>query len=265
MSLDAAAFLVNRGGTNYFCQGKDLADRLQVGDKVLVQRNGQRFTATYADSDWNAIQDDDLLLAWDGSNNRRVTGLNFKTLFGPKEKPTLEGFGITSDKAVYNYNGLIQATFTGMKPGYTREDYTQAYETVSRLSTAATPHVDLRLAQGTENFSLAAHWKYELLPVTVQKSVELYLDFIDRETRVKTSYSMIATLKPRSQEEEEQAISEAQECHRLCYQEYQRCKLLCETDYCLSICDAQFEECVASCYEDKGLSVPLLLIPPPRA
>ena len=147
MSLDDALFLVDRGGTNYHSKGSDIGDRMVAGDSVLVQRNNQRFKATYDGSDWNAIQDDDLLLAWDGIKNRRVTGANFKTLF---------------------------------------------------TTTTST-------------------------------------------------------------------IEDAEACHRQCYQERQRCMLLCETEYCQSICQSQYEACVAECYESRGLAVPQILIPPPRA
>ena len=82
MSLDAALFLVQRGGTNYHSKGSDIGDRMVAGDTVLVQRGTDRFKATYTGS-WDKIQDSDLVLAWDGTNNRKVTGANFKTLFVP--------------------------------------------------------------------------------------------------------------------------------------------------------------------------------------
>ena len=47
MSLDDALFLVDRGGTNYYSKGSDIADRIQVGDKVLVQRGSEHFYAWY--------------------------------------------------------------------------------------------------------------------------------------------------------------------------------------------------------------------------
>ena len=67
MSLDDALFLVDRAGTNYHSKGSDIGDRMVDGDSVLVQRNGQRFKATYDGSEWSTIQDSDLLLAWDGT------------------------------------------------------------------------------------------------------------------------------------------------------------------------------------------------------
>ena len=81
MSLDDALFLVDRGGTNYHSKGSDIGDRMVAGDIVLVQRSGQRFKATYDGNEWSTIRDSDLLLAWDGTNNRRVTGASFKSLF----------------------------------------------------------------------------------------------------------------------------------------------------------------------------------------
>ena len=47
MSLDAALFLVQRGGTNYHSKGSDIGDRMVAGDTVLVQRGTDRFKATY--------------------------------------------------------------------------------------------------------------------------------------------------------------------------------------------------------------------------
>ena len=82
MSLDDALFLVDRGGTNYHSKGSDIGDRMVAGDMVLVQRGTERFKATFDGSAWTKIQDSDLLLTWDGTSNRMVTGANFKTLFG---------------------------------------------------------------------------------------------------------------------------------------------------------------------------------------
>ena len=90
MSLDDALFLVQRSGTLHHSKGSDIGDRMVNGDSVLVQRNGQRLRATYDGSEWSTIQDSDLLLAWDGTNNRRVTGANFKTLFIPPVPPIAE-------------------------------------------------------------------------------------------------------------------------------------------------------------------------------
>ena len=55
-----------------------------------MQRGTDRFKATYTGS-WDKIQDSDLVLAWDGTNNRKVTGVNFKTLFfSPPPNPIAE-------------------------------------------------------------------------------------------------------------------------------------------------------------------------------
>ena len=80
MSLEDALFLVDRGGSNYKVSGADIKAKLQNGDSLLVQRNGARFRYGY-DGTLDKIQDSDLLLAWDGTTNRRVTGENFKFLF----------------------------------------------------------------------------------------------------------------------------------------------------------------------------------------
>lgn len=81
MALDNALFLVQRDSTRYRSKGSDIGDRMVAGDIVLVQREANHFKATYNGSSWDKIQDSDLLLAWDGTNNRRVTGANFKALF----------------------------------------------------------------------------------------------------------------------------------------------------------------------------------------
>ena len=81
MSLNNALFLVDRGGTNYKVSGANIGSKIRNGDCVLVQRSSNHFKATYGSSSWDKIQDNDLILAWDGSNNRKVKGSNFKALF----------------------------------------------------------------------------------------------------------------------------------------------------------------------------------------
>ena len=76
-----ALFLVDRGGTNHHSKGSDIGTKMVAGDSVLVQRGTDRFKATYDGSDWTKIQDSDLVLAWDGTDSRKVTGANFKNLF----------------------------------------------------------------------------------------------------------------------------------------------------------------------------------------
>lgn len=89
MSLDNALFLVNRSGTNYKVSGANIGSKILNGDSVLVQKGFNRFRAVYGNSSWGNIGDSDLLLAWDGSNNRKVTGANFKDLFDPPGLGTL--------------------------------------------------------------------------------------------------------------------------------------------------------------------------------
>ena len=81
MSLNNALFLVDRGGTNFKVTGSNIGTKIKNGDKVLVQKGSNHFTATYGSSSWDKIGDNDLVLAWDGSNNRKVKGSNFKALF----------------------------------------------------------------------------------------------------------------------------------------------------------------------------------------
>ena len=56
-------------------------------DSVLVQRGTEHFNATYDGTSWDKIRDSDLLLAWDGTKNRKVTGQTFKELFSTPEIP----------------------------------------------------------------------------------------------------------------------------------------------------------------------------------
>ena len=81
MSLNNALFLVNRGGTNFNVSGSNIGTKIQNGDQVLVQQGSDLFKATYGNSSWGKIGNNDLILAWDGSNNRKVKGSDFKALF----------------------------------------------------------------------------------------------------------------------------------------------------------------------------------------
>ena len=277
MSLDAAAFLVNRGGTNYFCQGQDLADRLQVGDKLLVQRNNQRFRPTYNGSDWNAIQDDDLLLAWDGSKNRKVTGENFKTLFRDPD-PWLDA-KFVHDETICNwtttshsirfkldYNPEIfdhpdsptgQAKITYNTDVWYLDGVDQGNMSVSGVGP------DIRWVAGTAANS--APTGAEIVgSITLRLVTVGGIGEVPFKTRRELSQPVLNPCTPITTADIEEATKEAQECHRLAYQEYQRCRLLCETDYCLSICERQFEEAVELCYSEAGLTAPVLLTPPPR-
>ena len=196
MSLDTALFLVDRDGDNHHVSGADILDTIRVGDKVLVQRDGERFHCAYVNSDWDKIRNDDLLLAWDGTENRMVTGQNFKGLFVQSKPPITEsqGFGIEPDKTNYNYGNVIQAVFTGMKPGYTQEDYLSFYKTTSRITPIAANFVSA--TQPNNDYELAAYWKYDKMKVTADFwEVVLFLDFEDRETGEVTTHSMIATLR----------------------------------------------------------------------
>ena len=421
MSLDDALFLVDRGGTNYHSKGSDIADRIQVGDKVLVQRNNERFYTWYgkpsdaetpyltrrvsfnnqcfpdnngdnnqhtdqpgevnlsywwgcggpspirewrnirnknvsafvdldgepfplqnqslisvgsvcritSDAGWKSwheiaftgandglafkaqytnddgrertdlkvegvantykpangeiltfdffdpaditvfpdIADDDLLLAWDGTKNRRVTGANFKSLFwNPPSFPA--GFEVVAEHPDgggdfwFLVNEIIALRFYGKEPGTTEQDYIDAYD------------VETIFTQSSENFLTlytdvmhTPQWCVystkqninSLLPVTVETKWTNKKDPTDFR-RFITSLTL-----SRSTAREDALLDQAKECHREAYAEYQRCKLLCETDYCQSICDSQFEETVDECYQSRGLTAPLLSTPPPRA
>lgn len=83
MTLDGALFLVDRAGTNYHSKGQDIGTRMKANDSVLVQRGDEHFQATYNGATWDKIKDTDLVLAWDGTKNRKVSGENFKALFAP--------------------------------------------------------------------------------------------------------------------------------------------------------------------------------------
>jgi hypothetical protein len=46
------------------------------------------------------------------------------------------------------------------------------------------------------------------------------------------------------------------QCLTIAREEYLRCKLLCETAYCQSICDREYAEAKEICYIDNGFPVP---------
>lgn len=76
--------LVERGGTNYRVEADHIDDLLKSGDKVLVQRDGTLYRATYDGSHtWANIRDGDTLIVWkvDDSKTEKATGAQFKSLF----------------------------------------------------------------------------------------------------------------------------------------------------------------------------------------
>ena len=66
--------------------GRERTDlKVEGVENTYKPANGEILTLDFLDPEANSafsdIQDDDLLLAWDGSKNRKVTGATFKTLF----------------------------------------------------------------------------------------------------------------------------------------------------------------------------------------
>ena len=120
MSLQDALFLVDRGGTNNHSRGSDIAANLVSGDKVLVQRgtggSTEHFSATWTGSGWDRLQDTDLLIAWDGAENRMVTGSTFKTLFLPAPyavtPPQIRFTGVTGDYGTLRYEVVSFSTWS---------------------------------------------------------------------------------------------------------------------------------------------------------
>ena len=273
MSLDDALFLVDRAGTNYHSKGSDIGDRMVDGDSVLVQRNGQRFKATYDGSEWSTIQDSDLLLAWDGTKNRSVTGANFKTLFKEPD-PWLDV------KLVYVETlcdrGDIRFTTTGIPNGYF--DYPDSPTGLARIKSYIDDWYLDGVNQGRMDY-IASPTLYianvDTAPTgaEVVGGVRLQLvavqtngqDALPIKQRIELSAPVINTCTPISDDDLAAKIEEAEACHREAYQDYLGCKLLCETAYCQSICDSQYEEAVNECYQTRGLAVPTRLIPPPLA
>jgi len=80
MPLDDALFLVDRDGTNYRVAGADIEAKLQGGDGLMVQREGEIHTYRY-DGTLDEIEDTDLFLVWEDDQSKHVTGATFKTLF----------------------------------------------------------------------------------------------------------------------------------------------------------------------------------------
>jgi hypothetical protein len=113
MTLDTALFLVDRTGTTYHSKGQDIGTKMLANDRVLVQRGDEHFRATYNGSSWDKIQDSDLVLAWDGTNNRKVTGANFKALFVPPGPPPIGEWtwqGHSSDSENYHMCDVRRGT-----------------------------------------------------------------------------------------------------------------------------------------------------------
>jgi hypothetical protein len=399
MSLDDALFLVDRGGTNYSCQGQNLADRLQVGDKLLVQRNDQRFYTWFgkpssadtpyltrrcrfdsqcydngsggsnhtdqpgeinlsywwgcggpspirewrnfrnnnaagfvdldgaafplqnnpdvllgsvcritSDAGWKSwheitytggsdglafkpkytneagdrertdlqvegvnntykpasgeiltfeffdpedievffdIQDDDLLLAWDGDENKSVTGAQFKSLFSS------DSLTVTvNDEKYIELDARTSIRWRAEAPGCTN-----LYEFFERSDgyVREEDHGAKDLHTSSMTPDPAGGWNHEWLQYRYLATFPNG-DVIEDSARVRLLwYTTTNTLE------------DAQECHRQEYADYQYCKLLCETDYCLSICDSKYEEAVKECYESRGFDVPARISPPPRA
>jgi len=121
--LDDALFLVQRGTTHYRSAGVDIGERMVAGYMVLVQRGTDHFKATYNGTDWPTIQDDDLVLAWDGTNNRKVQGVNFKPLFA-RACPDIAGVGIQVSATMIQF-GSYPINFTNMPAGAEYMDFYQ--------------------------------------------------------------------------------------------------------------------------------------------
>ena len=422
MSIDDALFLVDRGGTNYHSKGSDIADRIQVGDKVLVQRNDERFYTWYgkpgngetpyatrrirfnnqcfpnnagdandqhtdqpgelnlsywwgcggpspirewrnlrnknvstfvdldgedfklqsqslisegsvcritSDAGWKSwheieflgandglgfkaqytndagrertdlkvegvsnqykpangeiltfdffdpaditpfpdIKDDDLLLAWDGTNNRSVTGANFKSLFF--YAPSFpSGFKVEAEHPDgggdfwFLVNEIIALRLYGKEPGMTEQDYADAYDVETIIEGAAANYLTLYTdVMHTPQWCVYSTKQSvsSLLPVTVKTKWTNKQDPTDVHT-----FNTTVTLS-KLNNRADTLLALAQDCHRQAYEEYLGCKLLCETEYCQSICDSQFEAAVNACYEDRGLTPPSRIAPPPRA
>jgi hypothetical protein len=400
MSLETALFLIDRQGTNYQCPGSDLVDRIQLGDKVLVQRGAQQYYTWYgkpasgdtpyytrrvrfnnqcfpnADGDKNDQHTDQPgevnlsywwgcggpspIREWRNIRNKNVSG--FVDLDGqafPLQSNPDVLLGsicrITSDAGWSSWheiefkggnNGL------GFKTQYTndagdRERTDLNVEGVENTYKPANGEIltfdffdpasiapfhdieddDLLLVwDGNKNWSVTGAQFESLFVVnvlTVLGNGESYLE-LDERTNVRVvtecpgatnlvsiytrsdgfvnqedlgkhdSYSISLTPEPGSWnfewieykyratypdgEVKEAAcrmrllwytdggftLEDAQECHRQEYADYQYCKLLCETDYCLSICDREYENAVKECYESRGFDVPARITPPPR-
>ena len=93
--------LVDRGGANYHVEAEQIDDRLKSGDKVLVQRDGNLYRATYDGSHtWANIRDGDTLIVWNEGVTEKATGAQFKSLFN--SLPPLPTASLT-----YNYGGTV--------------------------------------------------------------------------------------------------------------------------------------------------------------
>ena len=132
MSLDNALFLVSRGSTTYKVSGADIGTKIQNNDSVLVQRGSfkNRFKATY-NNGFSQIQDTDLVLAYDGGSNYRVSGANFQALLqGPTVQITKWSW--PGGPGWYQYGATIKGEWeTRNAKGLNRNGY-QVYSNFDR-------------------------------------------------------------------------------------------------------------------------------------
>lgn len=87
MSIETSNFAVERGGELYRVLGSELANKLQTGDILVVQRANRQYKYTISNPiDVTGILNDDLFACTDTNNvTYKVTGLEFKSLFTEEE------------------------------------------------------------------------------------------------------------------------------------------------------------------------------------
>ena len=238
--------------------------------------NGEILTFDFFDDlldPFSDIEDNDLILAWDGTKNRKVKGKNFRPLYKDID-PWLDV------KLVYVETlcdrGDIRFTTTGIPNGYF--DYPDSPTGLARIKSYIDDWYLDGVNQGRMDY-IASPTLYianvDTAPTgaEVVGGVRLQLvavqpngtDALPIRQRIELSAPVINTCTPISDDDLAAKTEEAESCHREAYQDYLGCKLLCETAYCQSICDSQYEEAVNECYQTRGLAVPARITPPPLA
>ena len=301
MSLDDALFLVDRGGTNYHSKGSDIADRIQVGDKVLVQRNDERFYTWYGKpgngetpyatrrirfnnqcfpnnagdaNDQHTDQPGELNLSywwgcggpspireWRNLRNKNVS--TFVDLDG-------EDFKLQSQSLISEGSVCRITSDAGWKSWHEIK-FLGANDGLGfktqYTNDAGRERTDLKV-EGVSNQYKPANGEILTFDFFDPADITPFPDIEDDDLLLvwennQSKHVTGATFKGLFTGGG-LTIEEVQECHRLQYTEYLHCKTLCESEYCHSVCLDVYTHEVELCYTDNGFPIPPILIPPPR-
>ena len=222
MSLDDALFLVSRSQKNYYVKGSDASAKIVNGDRVLVQRGEDRF---YTRFPFDNIKDNDLLLAWDGTKNRKVKGSKFKRLFLPPPEV------ITPP--------VIQKTRETDSWGSVK------YELVSTSEW----NRESQMRYGKWWYFRSGNW-YDRTDEYGYYYYENNVEKVKYEDRHKFEGTYYGAFSEEMEFTTEYNQEKYLECVQMANSERNRCKNLCQSDYCQSICDQEYQKTIERCKID---------------